>query len=219
MKGIDIFREIEQIDDKYIEEAQVVRRRSWKSNRNLGSMAAVACMLICVGVYLNNVSMKDGAMEMAARDEAYYVEDTVADYAITADDVAMETVEEAVNDAAEVVVDEAYDDTKVLVEEMGTDTGATAEDTAAGTVRNDSVKEALEVGGNFEYKYVTLSGESDYPTIRVSEFNETSLKDMNFEDLNIQFGVLLEDGRVLEVKSVGYNLDEVYQMILPILEQ
>ena len=60
----------------------MIRRKSWKNNRNLGSMAAVACLLICVGVYLNNVSIKDGAMEMAARDETY-VEDTVAEFAMT----------------------------------------------------------------------------------------------------------------------------------------
>lgn len=113
MSGMDLFREIGMIDEKYIIEAEETKRSVMASPVWRRSLATAACLCLCVGLYFSvqrlgtfsndSATSESMKMETAGMEEAYeekmeaYDLETASESAVTAEgseEVQMQTNQE-----------------------------------------------------------------------------------------------------------------------------
>ena len=80
----DLFREIGMIDEKFVEEASVVKQNKIITPVFRRTLATVACLCICVGIYFSVQSVREGSKEKSANGIENLAEDMIMESA-TAD--------------------------------------------------------------------------------------------------------------------------------------
>lgn len=220
MTGNDLFREIGNIDEKYVAEAQETKRSAILTPAFRRTLATAACLVVCLGIYVGVQQVRDDAKSESATMQTETNSTNSANSSIKSEGVTMDTADTQYSATAGETTSEDVSE-ESFWEGIWNDKGETATDSApqeeaiqaAPEAESVTSKDPGEAEADIYYDDFVYMGLED-----VEHFLEITAKG---EAYVLKLVHLLEDGTYVRA-SIQYTEDHVYEWTswhAPVYEQ